>query len=244
MKMILLFLVVAVSMAMTSALNLYMAKGAKGTASKSVNMPRKLKRSLRNADKGTFESLVNKPETESFIKQLPDGLLYDNLMKMITKKRRELKIKVKTDYAVKPKVVLPDIVDTAVAAGTFGTLVKAVTAAGLGSVLKGTGPFTVFAPTDEAFAKLPEGTLDGLLADKEKLKEVLTYHVVPTYLVANKIIKDEKKVFGTVSGKDITCKVAKGENPTVTVDAATIVKADIKASNGYIHVIDAVLIPK
>jgi hypothetical protein len=82
MKMILLFLVVAVSMAMTSALNLYMAKGAKGTASKSVNMPRKLKRSLRNADKGTFESLVNKPETESFIKQLPDGLLYENLMKM------------------------------------------------------------------------------------------------------------------------------------------------------------------
>ena len=235
------------SMAMTSALNLYMAKGAKGTASKSVNMPRKLKRSLRNADKGTFESLVNKPETESFIKQLPDGLLYENLMKMITKKSRELKIKVKTDYAVKPKVVLPDIVDTAVAAGTFGTLVKAVTEAGLGSVLKSTGPFTVFAPTDEAFAKLPEGTLDGLLADKEKLKEVLTYHVVATYLVANKIIKDEKKVFGTVSGKDITCKASKareGEKPVVTVDGATIVKADIKASNGYIHVIDAVLIPK
>lgn len=130
-----------------------------------------------------------------------------------------------------------DIVDTAVAAGSFNTLVKAVQAAGLVETLKGPGPFTVFAPTDEAFAKLPPGTLDALLQDKAKLQAVLTYHVVPGRVMAADVAK--LKMAKTVQGQSLTVDTSKG----VKVGTAKVVKTDVSASNGVIHVIDSVLIP-
>lgn len=132
-----------------------------------------------------------------------------------------------------------DIVDTAVAAGSFKTLVAAVKAAGLVDTLKGKGPFTVFAPTDEAFAKLPAGTVEELLKpeNKKKLTDILTYHVVAGKVMAADVKTMEAK---TVQGSSAAIKVADGK---VTIDKANVVKTDIEASNGVIHVIDAVIMP-
>lgn len=132
-----------------------------------------------------------------------------------------------------------DVVDTAVAAGSFSTLVRALKAADLVDTLKGKGPFTVFAPTDEAFRKLPAGTLEGLLADKAKLTAVLTYHVVPGQVTAAEAMKLSSA--RTVNGQSLTLRVKDG---AVLVDDAKVVQADIPASNGVIHVIDAVILPK
>jgi len=131
-----------------------------------------------------------------------------------------------------------DIVDTAVAAGSFKTLAKALEVAGLVETLKGAGPFTVFAPTDEAFAKLPAGTLDALLKDKAKLTAVLTYHVVPGKVMAADVVK--LKEAKTVQGQSIKIDTASG----VKIDGANVIKADIVTSNGVIHVIDSVILPK
>jgi uncharacterized surface protein with fasciclin (FAS1) repeats len=134
-----------------------------------------------------------------------------------------------------------DIVDTAVAAGQFNTLAKALTAAGLVDTLKGPGPFTVFAPTDAAFAKLPAGTLDDLLKpeNKEKLVAILTYHVVPGKVDAKQVMK--MKEAKTVNGKDVEIMTHDGK---VMINNATVTKADIECSNGVIHVIDTVLLPQ
>jgi uncharacterized surface protein with fasciclin (FAS1) repeats len=129
-----------------------------------------------------------------------------------------------------------DIVDTAVAAGSFNTLVTAVKAAGLVETLKGAGPFTVFAPTDEAFAKLPKGTVEGLLADKAKLTQVLTYHVVSGKVMAADVLK--LKDVTTVQGSKAVV-----DAKAVTIDGVKIVQTDIICSNGVIHVIDAVMLP-
>lgn len=135
-----------------------------------------------------------------------------------------------------------DLVDTAVAAGQFKTLATALEAAGLIDALKGPGPFTVFAPTDEAFAKLPAGTLETLLKpeNKEKLKAVLLYHVVPGNVTADQVTKLNGKSVKTLQGSSITVKTSHG----VRVDNAKVTQTDIKASNGVIHVIDTVLMPK
>jgi transforming growth factor-beta-induced protein len=133
-----------------------------------------------------------------------------------------------------------DIVDTAVAAGSFKTLTAAIQAAGLTDTLKGKGPFTVFAPTDDAFAKLPAGTVDNLLKpeNKEKLVAILTYHVVPGRITAAQVSKmTEAK---TVNGKELAIRTDMGH---VMINDATVTKADIECSNGVIHVIDTVLIP-
>lgn len=130
-----------------------------------------------------------------------------------------------------------DIVDTAVSAGSFKTLVTAVQAAGLVDTLKGPGPFTVFAPTDDAFAKIPKATLDALLKDKAALTKVLTYHVVPGRVMANDVKPGMVK---TVQGGMITVSTTGG----VKVDGANVVKTDIAADNGVIHVIDTVIMPK
>ena len=130
-----------------------------------------------------------------------------------------------------------DIVDTAVAAGNFSTLVTAVKAAGLVETLKGAGPFTVFAPTDEAFAKVPKATLEGLLADKAALAKVLTYHVVAGKIMAADVKAGHVK---TVQGTDLAMATEGG----VTVNGAKVVAADVAASNGVIHAIDTVLMPK
>ena len=132
-----------------------------------------------------------------------------------------------------------DIVAVASGAGSFNTLVAAVKAAGLVETLQGTGPFTVFAPTDEAFAKLPKGTVEELLKpeNKEKLVAILTYHVVAGKVMAADVKTMKAK---TVNGKELDVKVADG---SVTVDNAKVIKTDVAASNGVIHVIDTVVLP-
>ena len=134
-----------------------------------------------------------------------------------------------------------DIVDTAVGAGSFNTLVAAVKAADLADTLKGEGPFTVFAPTDDAFAKLPAGTLDDLLKpeNKDKLKSILTYHVVSGKVMAKDVttMKEAK----TVNGASFMVSM---DADTVMVDNAKVVQADVECSNGIIHIIDSVILPK
>jgi uncharacterized surface protein with fasciclin (FAS1) repeats len=133
-----------------------------------------------------------------------------------------------------------DIVDTASSAGNFNTLVTALKAAGLVETLKGEGPFTVFAPTDEAFAKLPHGTLDSLLKpqNKAKLTSILTYHVVPGKVLAADVVNLSHAK--TVNGKSLSIKTYHSQ---VKIDDAKVIKTDIKCSNGVIHVIDAVVLP-
>ncbi|MDU8910674.1 fasciclin domain-containing protein [Aestuariicoccus sp. MJ-SS9] len=133
-----------------------------------------------------------------------------------------------------------DIVDTAVEAGSFSTLVAAVQAAGLVDTLKGEGPFTVFAPTDEAFAALPEGTVETLLMpeNKDQLTAILTYHVVPGKVMSSDL--SNNMMATTAQGTDVTIMTEGG----VTVNGANVVTADIEASNGVIHVIDAVILPE
>lgn len=131
-----------------------------------------------------------------------------------------------------------DIVDTAIAAGQFKTLTTVLEVAGLVETLKGPGPFTVFAPTDEAFAKIPKGDIDGLLKDKAALSTVLTYHVVPGKVLAKDVKPGAVK---TVEGRSFTVKLEGGK---VMVDSATVTSTDIAADNGVIHVIDSVITPK
>jgi uncharacterized surface protein with fasciclin (FAS1) repeats len=138
---------------------------------------------------------------------------------------------------------MADIVDTAVAAGSFKTLVTAVKASGLVDTLKGKGPFTVFAPNDDAFAKLPKGTVEGLLKDIPKLKAVLTYHVVSGKVMAADVVK--LKTAKTVQGQEVKIDASKWhlhKNPKI--NDANVLKADIMTDNGVIHVIDKVLLPK
>jgi len=131
-----------------------------------------------------------------------------------------------------------NIVETAVAAGQFNTLVTAVKAAELVETLSGPGPFTVFAPTDDAFAKLPEGTVEKLLQNTDKLKAILTYHVVAGKYMASDVVSMDS--VATVNGQKITIKV---EGDTVMVDNAKVIKTDIECTNGIIHVIDSVILP-
>lgn len=131
----------------------------------------------------------------------------------------------------------PDIVDTAIGAGSFNTLVTAVKAAGLVNTLKGKGPYTVFAPTDEAFAKVPKATLDALLADKAALRKVLLYHVVPGKVTSGQVVKLNSAK--TAQGSSVRINASNG----VMIDNAKVVKADIVTSNGIIHVIDSVILP-
>jgi uncharacterized surface protein with fasciclin (FAS1) repeats len=132
---------------------------------------------------------------------------------------------------------LADIIDTAVKAGSFGTLVAAIKAANLVDTLKGAGPFTVFAPTDEAFAKLPAGTVDALLKDIPKLTKILTYHVVSGKVMASDVVK--LKSATTVQGSDVKIDASNG----VKINDSTVATPDVAADNGVIHVIDTVLMP-
>jgi uncharacterized surface protein with fasciclin (FAS1) repeats len=146
--------------------------------------------------------------------------------------------------AAPAQVVAPmpagDIVAVATEAGSFETLLAAVRAAGLVETLQGPGPFTVFAPTDEAFAKLPAGTVESLLADPAALRAVLTYHVVPGRVMAADVLASNGGTPATVQGQTLTIRVVDGK---VMVNDATVVAADVAASNGVIHVIDTVVLP-
>ncbi len=133
---------------------------------------------------------------------------------------------------------MSNIVETAASAGSFKTLVAAVQAAGLGATLSGPGPFTVFAPTDEAFAKLPAGTVQGLLKDIPKLTEILTFHVVPGKLMAADVAKLTSAT--TVQGQNVTIAALDG----VTINGANVITPNIEAENGVIHVIDRVILPQ
>lgn len=137
-------------------------------------------------------------------------------------------------------VAMQDLVDTAVGAGDFKTLVTAVKAAGLVDTLKGAGPFTVFAPTDAAFAKVPKAQLDALLADKAALTKLLTYHVVSGKVMAADITGQKLTTAKTVQGGSLRIDASQG----VKIDDARVVKADVQASNGVIHAIDTVMMPK
>ena len=132
---------------------------------------------------------------------------------------------------------MADIVDTAASAGSFKTLVTAIKAAGLAETLKGDGPYTVFAPTDDAFAKIPKETLDALIADKDALTKILTYHVVPGNVSASEVVN--LKTAKTVQGSSVNIDATDG----VKIDNAKVIKTDIRASNGIIHVIDSVIMP-
>jgi len=134
-----------------------------------------------------------------------------------------------------------DIIDTAVAAGSFKTLASAVTAAGLIDTLKGTGPFTVFAPSDEAFAKLPAGTVDDLLKDIPKLKAILTYHVVAGKVMATDVLKMDGQSATTVNGETLQISTTGGVKLNGNVH---VTKTDIECTNGVIHIVDTVLLPK
>jgi len=134
--------------------------------------------------------------------------------------------------------MMANIVETAIAAGSFKTLVAAVKAAGLVETLSGKGPFTVFAPTDDAFSKLPAGTIEGLLKDIPKLKSILTYHVVAGKVTAADVMK--LKTAKTVQGQNVSIDTKGG----VKIEGANAVKADVMADNGVIHVIDKVILPK
>ena len=142
-------------------------------------------------------------------------------------------------YSESPTTAKGDIIETAAAAGSFTTLAKAIEAAGLTATLKGEGPFTVFAPTDEAFAKLPKGTLDALLKDKAKLTAILTYHVVSGNVSSRDVAGMSSAK--TVNGQQISIKAKGGK---VMIDKATVIQADIASDNGVIHVIDQVLMPE
>ncbi len=133
--------------------------------------------------------------------------------------------------------LMPDIVDTAINAGSFNTLVTAITAAGLDTALKGEGPFTVFAPTDEAFSKLASGTVESLLGDIPKLRQILEYHVVSGKVMAADVVKTDS--VSSVEGSSLKIDASNG----VKVNDATVVTPDVEADNGVIHVIDTVLIP-
>jgi uncharacterized surface protein with fasciclin (FAS1) repeats len=141
----------------------------------------------------------------------------------------------------KDKKPMKNIVEVAVEAGSFNTLVAAVKAAGLAETLSGPGPLTVFAPTDAAFAKLPPGTVEALLADKEKLASILTFHVLSGKVMAADIVKSNGATPVTVNGSPLDVVVRGGK---VYVNGVNVVTADVQASNGVIHVIDAVLLPK
>jgi len=136
------------------------------------------------------------------------------------------------------KAVENDIVQTAISTGNFTTLATALTEAGLVDALKGKGPFTVFAPTDDAFKKLPKGALDNLLKDKEALKNVLLYHVVSGNVSSTDVVKLDKAT--TLNGSDVKIKTVDGK---VMINDSQVTAADVKASNGIIHVIDTVLLP-
>ncbi len=142
---------------------------------------------------------------------------------------------------IKEQKPMQNIVEVAVANGSFNTLVAAVKAAGLAETLMGPGPFTVFAPTDAAFAKLPAGTVQSLLADKDKLASILTYHVLSGKVSANDVVAGNGARPATVNGQSLDITVRDGK---VYVNGANVVIADVQASNGVIHVIDAVLMPK
>ena len=133
-----------------------------------------------------------------------------------------------------------NIVEVAASAGSFKTLLAAAEAAGLVEALSGEGPLTVFAPTDEAFAKLPEGTVEALLKDKEKLAAILKYHVVSGKVMAADVVKLNGKTAKTLQGGELTIKI---DGETVHIGSAKVIKVDVAASNGVIHVIDTVLLP-
>lgn len=205
------------------------------------NYARKLKRKLRTAATAEAFSQVYAPEFEEYLKTQASQGIYDNIFKLLHEKARQLKVEVKKDFAIKPKIVLPNIVDTAASAGNFATLLQAATAAGLAGSLANEKYFTVFAPTDEAFAKLAPGTVEALLADIPKLQTVLKHHVLAGPLWSKKLIKAKDSTLKTLQGTELAVKVNKDEE--VTIEKAKVVQLGIKCGNGIIHTIDSVLMP-
>lgn len=248
-----------------------------------VNLPRKIKRQVRSADTADKLNAIFTPENDKFLKELTKEGLRETVLHAISKKCGYLKVPMRKDFGAKAAVKLPTIIEAAKSAGSFSTLLAAVGAAGLTSTLEG-GQFTVFAPSDEAFAALEAGTVDGLLADIPKLTAVLTYHVLPT-IYKSKKVKKVMEPLATVNGEaKLAVKVDKNDKSVTIGDGAKVgpqvirlfpsppplrstpfslpnphppnlplppthlspqlVTVDIMCSNGVIHAIDKVLIPK
>ena len=207
-----------------------------------VNVPRRLKRLLRTVNATNFETIYT-DEFDTYLREKASPGIYDSIIKKLKKTARTLGVEIRSSFGSKPVVVVPDILETATSAAKFGTLISAITAAGLADTLKGPGPFTLFAPNDEAFNKLPAGTLESLLQDPEKLKSVLTYHVAPTGIKGKKLAKLGGEKITTVNGAQVAVKVGKVDG-AITIEAAKAIDTAIKCSNGYIHTLDTVLIPK
>lgn len=236
-------ILVIVSLFYTNAFYLQMKKSQSSPTS---NLSRKMKRKLRSLTIENFSSIYD-PIYVDYINSLPTGSgLLENLTSKILKCARQLKVKesnIKFDLGVRPKVILPNLLETATSAGTFTTLLKAMSIAKLDVALVSDDPITIFAPSDESFAKIPEDDLNALLGDIEKLKTILTSHVVSGYTTSKRLVAEYKdKSISTLSGKELAIKATKGDKPIVSVGSTTVVQADIKARNGYIHVIDNVIL--
>lgn len=208
-----------------------------------LNLPRKIKRMVRSAATADKFNAVFSAENDNFIKGLSQPGLRDNIMHAIAKKAAYLKIPVKAGFGEVPKVALPTIIEAATKAGSFKTLLAAVQAADLTKTLS-SGQFTVFAPSDEAFAALPEGTVEGLLADIPKLTTILTYHVLPSIYKAKKVLKVTAPLVTVNAEAKLAVKVDKNDKSVTLGDGVKLVTTDIMCSNGVIHVVDKVLMPK
>ena len=233
------------SLSMRPGSILMSTKGGKNGVSVLNNIPRKLKRSIRSADTvEKFKDLLN-PETEKFLIEAAQGEVYLRIMHNLKSKGAYLKVPIPVNFGQKPIIVKPNIIEAATSAGGFTTLLAAVNAAGLTSTLAGEGGFTLFGPTDEAFAALPEGTITELLADIPKLTKVLTYHVLPAIYKAKKVLKVTEPLITVNADAKLVIKVDK-KDKTVTIgsDGCKLVKTDIICNNGVIHAIDKVLMPK
>lgn len=214
------------------------------TATAETNMPRKMKRLIRSIETAEeFQSKVLTPQNDEYLRTKVEGGVHTNLMNQITKASRWLKVTVNPEFGAKPKVTRQTIVETAIASGSFNTLVAAVKAAGLAETLSG-GLITVFAPTDEAFAKLEPGTVEALLADIPKLQDVLKNHVVGSSVSSKKVSLLNGQSVETLLGSKLPIKVGKQDGEITIDSSAKVTQKDVKCSNGYIHIIDTVLVPK
>lgn len=219
-------------------------KGGKGGKSALLNMPRKLKRAIRSADTADKLKAIITPANDETLKALTFEGVRDSVLETLRSRANYLKVQVPATFGVNPPVKLDSIAVTATKTGKFTTLLAAVNAANLASAFTGEGKITLFAPTDEAFAALPEGTVDELLKDIPKLTSILQYHVLGSPYKSKKVLNVKDPLETLNAEKKLAIKVDKTSKEITIGDGAKILTADIKcAGGGIVHVIDKVLLP-
>lgn len=220
-------------------------KGGKGGKSVLLNMPRKLKRAIRSADTADKLKAILTPANDDVLKALTFEGVRESVLETLRSRANYLKVQVPATFGVNPAVKLDSIAETATKAGKFNTLLAAVNAANLASAFTGEGKITLFAPTDEAFAALPEGTVDELLKDIPKLTSILQYHVLGSPYKSKKVLNVKDPLETLNPEKKLTIKVDKTSKEITIGDGAKILTADIRcAGGGIVHVIDKVLLPQ